>query len=203
MRILDTVCTIMGMRAYAFPRNMTKAYVKRLLHILEHELRKDIQNGYYIFQTGMDMGADIWCAGLICTLREEFPNIRLHCFLPCETQANHWTELWREWYFDVLARADEVYCLERYYSRGCTERRNIEMLARSGKLILLYDRAPSGGMRRAQDYAARRKLETASLSPARRKDGTADGDAPDYRSAQISSACLEGLSMGISAIKRA
>lgn len=208
MNIVHKISAIIGMRPHNFPAEINGDYVKRLLYMLEEELRENIYQGCQIFQTGMNMGVDIWCADLICHMREEFPHIRLHCFLPCETQANYWPESWREQYFDILAKADRVVCLQRRYSKGCTHLRNAEMLAGVSRLIAVHNNIADGGIALAIDYASKKNIDTRILRPGgiMVSDDRGGGNVIPirfYSSSHTSSAYLEGSFSGISAIRRA
>ena len=51
------------------------------------------------FISGMAIGVDMICAEVILDLKSKYPYITLECALPCETQANRWTEKYRDRYF--------------------------------------------------------------------------------------------------------
>lgn len=163
MKMSDkTTCTLCGLRPHKLPRSVD--YVK-LIERLEHEIRASIFAGYTIFQSGMAMGADIEGAELVNRLKREFPHIRLHCFLPCETQANNWPEDWRERYFDLLAQADEVYCLQTRYSKGCMLRRNRTMVDKSARVIAIHDGVTGGGTAYTIDYAKKKNIRVVIINP--------------------------------------
>lgn len=117
----------------------TKRAAEALYSELDFAIRRAIFQGYTIFLSGMTLGAEIIAAELVLKIREEFPHIKLHCYLPYEGQANKWSEGWRERYFDALANADEVICLQSQYLPGCQEERQRLMTARSSKLIVIPD----------------------------------------------------------------
>lgn len=212
MNLVNSICTVIGMRSYAFPDEMRDSDIKRIIHKLDIELREAAYEGKIIFQCGMSMGADIWAANAILRLRCEMPQIQLHCFLPCETQANQWSEQWREPYFQALGEADEVFSLQSHYSRGCFYRRNREMLYSSSKVILLHGNKADGGITKAIDYCKANKIETRIIKASDAENSALRADEPndesviqfaDYISPQTSSAYFAGLDIGISAIKSA
>lgn len=208
MYIINSICSIIGMRSYTFPIQLQEQQIKGMIHKLDCELTKTVSEGKIIFQTGMSMGADIWAAKAVLRLRESFPQIQLHCYLTCETQANHWPEQWREPYFEVLGKADEVYCMQPHYSKGCSGRCSWEMLSRSSKAIILCGKKADGGITQAIDYCMSNDIEkkiirqSGSGKPETITHGTIIS-LPDYIRPQTSSAYLAGFEMGISAIKRA
>ena len=121
---------------------------------IEGELREAIQDGFYQFRVGMSPGADIWAAERIIRLRDaQFPHIQLHCYLPYPIQVDHLPEVWRGWYLDCIARADEVYVLQDHYSKSCYTRCTREMIRSSARLLALHDNIADGPVERAIRYA--------------------------------------------------
>ena len=64
---------------------------------LKNEIRKNIitliNNGVFVFYSGMARGTDIWSAEIVIELKKEFKNISLICVLPFKNQINDkWTE---------------------------------------------------------------------------------------------------------------
>lgn len=205
---VNSICSVIGMRSYTFPTQMQERQIRGMIHRLELELERAVSEGKIIFQSGMSMGADIWAAKAVLRLRESFPQIQLHCYLPCETQANHWPEQWREPYFEVLGEADEVYCMQQHYSKGSTARCSWEMLSRSSKAIILCGKKADGGITQAIDFCRNNNIEKKVI----RQSGSGKLETinhgpvislPDYIRPQTSSVYLAGFEMGISAIKRA
>lgn len=208
MYLINRISTIIGMRLHTIPKDFREEARRGLLCQLETEVERAISEGQVVFQCGMSMGADIWVAGAILALKSRFPQIQLHCYLPCETQANYWPEQWREPYFEILARADEVFCLQYRYSRDAVYRRNREMVGKSSRLIVLYDKKIDGGMQRAIEYAKVKDLEIRTIhtpgpETALPEEGGRILALEDYMSSQISSVSPEGSEMGRSAIRRA
>ncbi len=158
----DKVCTISGLRPHKLPMELNLAL---LLNKLEYEIRKSIFLGFTTFQTGMAMGVDIWAAEIILKLKEKFPDIRLICYLPCETQADRWLVDWREEYINILTKADEVICLQMNYTTGCMQRRNQKMIDSSSRLIAVHDLSSSGGTAQTIYYARKQGLDVVIINP--------------------------------------
>ena len=203
MQIVNTICSVVCPPAHRIEEENLAFHRDRMGLLIERELRIAVNDGVSVFRSGMHMGADVWAAERIIALRDRhFPHIRLHCYLSCETQADHWPELWREPYFDALAQADEVLILQARYSRGCKARQSREMLAGSGRLIALHDNVAEGGIDRTVSYAEGVGIETIVIQPLEGPPVPADlGYAKSRR--RVSSAYAAGSSMGMSAIKRA
>ncbi|MCL2568843.1 MAG: DUF1273 domain-containing protein [Oscillospiraceae bacterium] len=204
MHVVNNICSVVCLQAYRLDTEKLGFHEAMMGRILERELRIAIHEGVTQFRVGMNMGADIWAARRLIWLRDTvFPQIRLHCYLPCETQANHWPELWREPYFDVLARADKVFTLQGRYTRGCLGRRSQEMLKGSGRLLAVHDNVAEGFLDQAISYAETKGIETIVLRPLEGPDVPTRLGDQSRSGLQVSSAYSEGFSNGRSAIKRA
>lgn len=64
----------------------------RLKQAFYDESEKLILAGARHFISGMALGADICAALAVLELRVKYPEITLECALPCETQAEKWSE---------------------------------------------------------------------------------------------------------------
>lgn len=208
MHKVNSICSIIGMRSYTFPLETQSGKITEMIHKLEKEIARSAAKGRIIFQSGMSMGADIWATQAVLRLRESMPHIQLHCYLPCETQANQWAEQWREPYFEVLGKADEVFCMQQHYTKGCLNRCRWEMLSRSSMAIILCGKKADGGITQAIDYCVTNNIEkkiirqSGSGKPVAISHGSFI-ELPDYIRPQTSSVYLAGLAKGMSAIRRA
>ena len=210
MQIGKQICSLICIQAHRLETENLGFHQEMMSKFIQREVRTAICDELEIFRLGLNMGADIWAAQVILGLRDAyFPHIQLHCYLPSETQANNWPEDWREPYFDVLAQADDVIYLQRYYSKGCMQRRTVEMLAGSARLIALHDNVAEGGLSQTVRYAETKGIETVVLRPLEGPDAPAHvrGRVIDLGSAQsrsqVSSTYSARFSTGRSAIKRA
>ena len=204
MVIVNTTCSVVCVQAHRLEEENLDLHEATVGRLIERELRIAINDGVSQFRVGMNMGADIWAARRILQLRDRhFPHVRLHCYLPCETQANHWPELWREPYYDVLAQADEVRILQGRYTRGCLRRRNQEMLRGSGRLLAVHDNVAEGGIDQAISYAEARGIETMVLQPLEGPHVPAGLPGQSMSRFQMNSTYSGVFSSGKSAIKRA
>ena len=209
MQVASSICSLICIQAHRLGTENLELHQKMMRKFVQREIRTAIWDDLHVFRVGLNMGADIWGAEEIIELRNAyFPHIQLHCYLPAETQANNWPEDWREPYFDVLAQADDVICLQRHYSRGCVQKRNQELLAGAARLIALHDNIAQGGIDKTIDYAEAMGIETVVVRP---REGP---DAPAARgrilhlgttqsNSQVSSTYSVRFSTGKSAIKRA
>lgn len=132
---------------------------------LEAAVRQAVSEGFTLFRSGGAMGVDLWCAQAVVKLQRKCPHIRLHFLLPCETQADHWPECWRERYFDLLAKADEVMYLQGRYSEGCMQRRNRALVNGAHLLMAYYNGGAKGGAAYTVRYAREKGVPVRNLFP--------------------------------------
>ena len=120
---------------------------------------KAILDGFTIFYHGACDGVDLIAAEQVILKRTDSNNIRLIAVIPYEGQANKWNEHWRERYFNVLEKCDDVITLHTKYIQGCYHERNRYMVDRSNRLIAIYDGSSLGGTRNTIKYAEKQGVE--------------------------------------------
>ena len=88
-----------------FGENENDPRCVRLKAMLLTEIMDRAKAGYDTFYTGCARGMDIVFGRQVLLVKAtSYPNIRLIGVVPHEGQANHWTETWRDRYFDMLER---------------------------------------------------------------------------------------------------
>jgi len=132
---------------------------------LEAAILQAVAEGYTVFRSGGAMGMDLWCAEIVLHLKAEYPQLRMHFILPCETQANDWPESWRERYFCALAAADEVTYIQAQYTRDCMFRRNRSLVDGAHLVIAYYDGRPTGGTAYTVRYAEKKGVLVRNVYP--------------------------------------
>ena len=133
---------------------------------LASEIEQMRKKGVTTFLTGMAQGPDIWCAELVLDLKHAYPDaeIQLIAVLPFEGQADRWHEAYRERYFSILARADDVFTLQAQYTKGCMQRRNRYLVDSSAHMIAVYS-GKRGATQFTVDYAVQKGLDIVILNP--------------------------------------
>ena len=96
------------------------------------------------FISGMAIGVDMIAAEIVLELKEDYPQITLECAIPCETQANKWTEKYRDRYFSIIERSDKETLLQTHYTADCMHKRNKYMVDNSDYVIAVWNGSPSG-----------------------------------------------------------
>lgn len=161
---LETAACFSGCRAEKLPFSVSDGSEEYELFLkrLKESIREAAQDGYRDFYTGGCSGFDILAGEAVLALKEELSELRLIAVLPFEEQANAWSEFWREKYFSLLERCDQVLTLQPKYTAGCYQRRNHYMVERSSLLICFYD-GKNGGTQSTVSYAEKMGLEIRTL----------------------------------------
>ena len=116
------------------------------------------------FITGMAMGVDIFAAEEVLALKRKFPNIKLFCAIPCESQADSWSEFWKKRYHAILDSADGSVVLSPEYTKACMHIRNHYMVDNSNYIIAVWD-GKSGGTASTIAYANKKNREILIIDP--------------------------------------
>ena len=116
---------------------------------LKNRLKAEIEtqitkNGVTHFISGMALGVDTFAAEAVLELKENYPQITLECAIPCQNQADKWTETQRARYAAILERADIRTVLQTEYTKDCMSRRNGYMVDHAQILIAVWNGKPSG-----------------------------------------------------------
>lgn len=124
---IKTTCCFTGCR----PERLSFKYEEQhpdCLHLKEL-LRQEIvrlitEERVTHFITGMALGADQICAGIVLELKETYPQVELECAIPYEEQAAKWKVPQRDRYFDIIVRSDTATQIQGTYTRDCMRKRN-------------------------------------------------------------------------------
>lgn len=116
---------------------------------LKGEIKKAIVElvenyGVVHFISGMALGVDMIAAEIVLDLKKKYPNVTLECAIPCETQANKWTEKYRDRYFSIIEMSDKETLLQTHYTADCMYKRNRYMVDKSDYVIAVWNGSPSG-----------------------------------------------------------
>ena len=135
--MMNTACAFTGHRPSKFPwrYDETDSRCVALKEELTGQITKLAEAGVTDFFSGMAEGTDTYCAQIVLDLRRKNPALNLHCVLPCEGQADRWSDSARERYHMIVARADFVDYVSRKYYDGCMLARNRRLVDQAGILL--------------------------------------------------------------------
>jgi len=97
--MIRNTCAFTGHRPHKFPWKTNEADPRcvALKAVLVEQIRKLVAAGATDFYSGMADGSDVWLSQIVLNLRKKNPALKLHCFLPCEGQADKWSSSAQEW----------------------------------------------------------------------------------------------------------
>ena len=85
--------------------------------------------------------------------------------MPCEAQADQWSDSARELYRSILEQADEVVYVSREYSKDCMLKRNRYLVDHAACLLAVYNGEWRGGTAMTVRYARKLGREVIILNP--------------------------------------
>lgn len=132
---------------------------------LNEQITKLAEAGVTDFFSGMAEGTDTYCAQIVLDLRRKNPALNLHCVLPCEGQADRWSDSARERYHMIVAQADFVDYVSRKYYDGCMLARNRRLVDQAGILLAVYNGERRGGTAATVRYARKAGREIIMIDP--------------------------------------
>ncbi len=127
-------------------KDETGAEVQHIKDELKRLILDKISGGCIWFLTGMAMGADIWAAETVLSLKKEHPYIRLVAAVPFPGQSDGFPQSWKERYRAVLSRCDEVHTISLQRQPGCYMLRNKWLVEHSSHIIGVYNGSRGGSM---------------------------------------------------------
>lgn len=110
-----TTCAFTGHRPSRFPWGYNEADKDciALKEILTSEIIRLTDIGVTQFLSGMVEGVDRWAATIVLALREKNSALKLHCILPCKTQADKRTPTSKDIHRSILEQADSIVYISR------------------------------------------------------------------------------------------
>lgn len=161
------ICAFTGHRPQNLPWqfNENAADCLKLKQILNQQISLLAANGFTDFLSGMAQGADTWAAEQVLNLRNKNPALKLHCILPCKTQAEKWSVSAQERYHKILAQADSILFTSRTYHPNCMLERNRFMIEKASLLLVVYSGQARSGTSAAVRHAQRLGRKIIIISP--------------------------------------
>ena len=137
----------------------------KLKQILNQQISQLAEKGFTDFLSGMALGSDTRAAEAVLNLRKKNPALKLHCILPCKTQAEKWPVSEQERYQKILAQADSIFFTSRNYHPNCMLERNRFMVEKAHLLLAVYNGQPHSGTAAAVRHAQRLGCDIIIINP--------------------------------------
>ncbi|MDE7245922.1 MAG: DUF1273 domain-containing protein [Oscillospiraceae bacterium] len=165
--MLSKSCAFTGHRPCKFPwkYDETDSRCVALKTVLAEQIAALADAGVTQYLSGMAEAVDSWSALAILALREKNPAIKLHCILPCKTQADKWTASSQELYRYILDQADSIVYVNREYHRNCMLERNRFLVEHAAILLAVYNGEWRGGTAATMRYAQKMGREIIVIDP--------------------------------------
>ena len=162
-----TACAFTGHRPKSFPWKYNEAAPGCILlkEVLTTQIMSLAERGVTDWLSGMALGTDLWCAQIVLDLRKNNPALKLHCVLPCEGQADGWSDSAREQYDAILKQADSVEYVSHDYYDGCMIDRNHRLVDSAELLLAVYNGARRSGTGATVNYARKLGREVIVIEP--------------------------------------
>ena len=122
-----------------------------------------VEEGYTIFKAGGAIGFDAICAESVLRLKEKYPHIELHLYIPHLRQSATFTEKQKRVYMKHINAADKRFIISEKYTRGCMHTRN-RALVDGSDLLIAYLTQNKGGTFYTVDYARKKGVETVNVA---------------------------------------
>ena len=167
MKMGNKVCAFTGHRPSKLPwrYDETDSRCVALKAVLAEQIMALLEAGFTQFLSGMAEGTDIFCSEIILAMRKENPAIKLHCILPCTTQAEKWAVSSRDRYRSILEQADSVVYVSRDYHKDCMLDRNRFMVEHTDILLAVYRGTRRSGTGATVHYAKKMNKEVIIIDP--------------------------------------
>ena len=165
--MIRNTCAFTGHRPHKFPWKTNEADPRcaALKAVLVEQVGKLVAAGATDFYSGMADGSDVWLSQIVLNLRKKNPTLKLHCFLPCEGQADKWSSSAQERYHTILGQADFVVYTSRKYYDGCMIDRNHRLVDAASLLLAVYNGERRGGTAATIRYAQKLGREIYVVDP--------------------------------------
>jgi len=148
-------CAVTGYRPQNLPWGFdeTDRNCLKLKALLNAQIGRLADLGCTDFLSGMALGVDTWAAQSVLNLRKKNPALKLHCILPCKSQADKWPLPAQERYKMILSQADSIVYTSRTYHKDCMLERNRFMIEKAALLMAVYNGRQQSGTGAAVRYA--------------------------------------------------
>ncbi len=162
-----TACAFTGHRPHKFPWKGDEADLRcvALKAVLAEQVEKLVAAGVTDFYSGMADGSDVWLSQIVLDLRKENPALKLHCYLPCEGQADKWSSSAQERYHSILGQANSVIYVSHKYYDGCMIARNHHLVEAAGRLLAVFNGVKRSGTGATLNYARKLGREILIIEP--------------------------------------
>jgi len=135
----------------------------RTMQLLRHTILRLYTEGYRIFNTGGALGFDTMAAQAVLKLKESFPDVQLHLYLPYSGQAEKWSKKDKAVYEYILEHSEKVTYATDKYNPMCMNIRN-RALIDNADLCIAYCTQTTGGTVYTMSYALDKGVDVINIA---------------------------------------
>lgn len=129
---------------------------------LKETLLSLLEEGVEVFYNGLAVGFDLLSAELLCSLKNEYPTLKIIGCVPYYGQEKYYPQKDKQRYLSLIKQLDEVIVLADSYYRGCLLRRN-EYMCQHADMLLAYCKKKTGGTAYTLKYCKKLGKRTVEL----------------------------------------
>ncbi|MCM3762130.1 DUF1273 domain-containing protein [Alkalihalobacillus oceani] len=131
-------------------------YIKKAI---EQRLRTFADEGLEWVIISGQLGVELWTAEVVYQLKEDYPDLQLAVLTPFLQQENNWQEAKKQYYQDLLSKADFVDSITKrpYESPAQLRLKNEFIVNKAEGLLLLYDEEKIGSPHYYLEVAKKRQ----------------------------------------------
>ena len=144
-------------------RKIYSTSLDKVAQRLEEKLIFLIENNDFTdFRAGGATGFDSLAALSVLKLKNKYPHIKLHLFLPCKNQDKYFSPFEKGLYQYTLNCADSITYIQEHYSKEAMFARNRALVDGSDLCIACLERL-EGGTYQTVNYARKQRVETINI----------------------------------------
>lgn len=128
-----------------FLNNPDSREYKALYMQIKQSVQALVEKDVYIFLSGMALGVDLMCAEIVLEIKEQNPDIELHCVLPCVDHDIYWTANESKRYWDIIDKADKTFYTMTAYNKFSMIIRNKYMVNEADYIIAVWNQEKKNG----------------------------------------------------------
>lgn len=137
----------------------------RIKYAIHRAVLRSINEGYYIFISGLAEGIDLWASEEVIKMKETHPDIKLVAVKPMENQGANFSPEGKRLLEHALENADYIVCTSEHYSKYCYAIRNKYMVDHSDRLIAFISKSSTrSGTNQTINYAKKIHKKTTVIN---------------------------------------
>jgi uncharacterized phage-like protein YoqJ len=150
--------------------NQLSAPIIQLRALLLNEIMQRAARGYDTCFCIAERGADIIFGDMVMWVKATtHPTLRLICVIPHEGQATAWSDEWRDRYFKLVDRADDMVLMSHRNTHDCYQKSYRYMVDNATALLAVYDGRQPGDSAYTVEYARSKGREVVLIDPETQK----------------------------------